>query len=356
MLTIPQFASNLLVQLNHATDRTFALPILIFFPTARCNSHCVSCDWWKADGAGDLTLEEIRKLTDELPALGTRLVSFSGGEPTVRRDVYEIAALFRARGVRLHLLTSGLSLERDAAAVVEQFGEVTISLDGHNAAQYEQIRGVNGLGVIERGVRKIKALSPQMQVRARSTLHRYNFADLPRLIDKAHSMGLDGISFLTADVSSEAFGRTSATHDHAGTSLRTASSMRGLLLNPDEVEEFAQIVEATIVTHRGDFQSRFVAEVPDKLRRLPRYYAAQHGLGEFPSVRCNAPWASAVVEADGAVRPCYFHHGIGNIREKSLREILAHEMVEFRRGLNVAHNATCRRCVCSLQVGLRTPL
>jgi MoaA/NifB/PqqE/SkfB family radical SAM enzyme len=110
------------------------------------------------------------------------------------------------------------------------------------------------------------------------------------------------------------------------------------------------------VTHARDFASRFVAETPDKLRRLPRYYAAQHGLGEFPSIVCNAPWASAVVEADGAVRPCYFHPVVGNIREKSLRAILTHEMVAFRRGLDVAHDATCRRCVCTLQVGLRTPL
>ena len=344
MLTIPQVTSNLLVQLNQATNRTFVLPILIFFPTARCNSHCVSCDWWKADGAGDLTLEQIRALTDELPALGTRLVSFSGGEPTFRKDVYEIAALFRARGVRLHLLTSGLSLERDAAAIVEHFGEVTISLDGHTADQYAKIRGVNGLGVIERGVRKIKTLSPRIPVRARSTLHRHNFAEIPGLIDKAHAMGLDGISFLSADVTSEAFGR------------RTEPSMEGLLLTPDEVAEFARVVEATIASHSADFESRFVAESPAKLRRLPQYYAAQHGLAEFPLVRCNAPWASAVVEADGAVRPCYFHPAVGNIRETSLRELLANEMVGFRRELSVAHNATCQRCVCTLQVGLRTPL
>jgi Fe-coproporphyrin III synthase len=343
MLTIPQVASNLLVQLNQATNRTFALPILIFFPTGRCNSRCVSCDWWKADGAGDLTLDEIRALTDQLPALRTRLVSFSGGEPTVRRDVYEIAAMFRARGVRLHLLTSGLSLERDAAAVVEQFAEVTISLDGHTPDRYQQIRGVNGLGVVERGVKKIKTLSPQTRVRARSTLHRHNFTELPSLIDKAHMMGLDGISFLSADVTSEAFGR------------RTATSMGELLLSPEEVEEFARVVEATIVSHRADFVSRFIAESPDKLRRLPKYYAAQHGLGEFPAVLCNAPWASAVVEADGAVRPCYFHRVVGNIRERSLRDLLASEMVAFRRELNVAHNATCRRCVCTLQVGLRSP-
>ncbi|HUL01628.1 MAG TPA: radical SAM protein [Gemmatimonadales bacterium] len=350
MLTFPQVTSNLLVRLNQATDRTFVLPILMFYPTARCNSRCVSCDCWKADGVGDLTLEEIRRLTDELPALHTRLVTFSGGEPTLRRDVYEIAKMFRARGVKLHLLTSGLFLERDAAAVVEHFADVTISLDGHTASLYEEIRGVNGLGVVERGVRRLKSLAPRLPVRARSTLHRHNFRDLPALIDKAHAMGLDGISFLSADVTSESFGRAAVGGAASLPQLGT------LLLSTAEIGEFAQVVERAIVTHASDFTSRFVAESPDKLRRLPKYYAAQQGLGPFPPTLCNAPWASAVVEADGTVRPCFFHRAVGNIRERSLREILATDMVEFRRGLNMAADPTCQRCVCTLQVGLRTPL
>lgn len=350
MLTLPQVARNLLVQLNQATDRTFVLPILMFYPTARCNSRCVSCDCWKADGASDLSLEEIRRLADELPPLGTRLVTFSGGEPTLRREVYEIATMFRARGMHLHLLTSGLFLERDAAAVAEHFADVTISLDGHTASLYQEIRGVNGLGVVERGVRRLKSLAPRLPVRARSTLHRHNFRELPALIDKAHAMGLDGISFLSADVTSESFGRA------ASGGAAALPQLGGLLLTKLEIDEFAEVVERAIVSHAADFASRFVAESPDKLRRLPRYYAAQRDLEPFPATLCNAPWASAVVEADGTVRPCFFHRAIGNIRERSLRDILANEMVAFRRGLNMAADPTCQRCVCTLQVGLRTPL
>ena len=172
-----------------------------------------------------------------------------------------------------------MSLDRDAAAIVEQFGEVTISLDGHSAALYEQIRGVNGLGAIERGVRKIKTLSPRTPIRARSTLHRHNFTELPSLIDKAHAMGLDGISFLSADVTSEGFGR------------RATSSMGGLLLDQEEILQFARVVEATIVSHHADFESRFVAESPDKLRRLPRYYAAAAtGLANFHRAVQRAGW------------------------------------------------------------------
>lgn len=345
MIAASQLASNLLVQLNVRTGRTFALPILIFFPTARCNSRCLSCDCWQADGAADLTLPEIDRLAAELPALGTRQVVLSGGEPLLRREILEIADLFRRRGIALHLLTSGLMLEKLAEPIAARFAAVTISLDGHTPELYRAIRGVDGLGLVERGVQRLRALAPRLPVRARSTIHRHNFRVLPELIAKARAMGLDQISFLAADVDSDSFGR-------AG--LAAASDVRRLLLDADQADELRRVVERTLRERAADFASGFVAEPPEKLRRLPQYYAAHLGRGPFPEVLCNAPWASAVVEADGSVRPCFFHPRVGTIRERSLREILRSEMVVFRRTLDVATNATCRRCVCSLRVGLRT--
>lgn len=342
MLRVP---APLALKYNEVTHQTLALPILIYFPTARCNSRCVSCDWWRADGEDDLTLDEIRAWVKELPALGVRLVVLSGGEPLLRREVYDIADLIRAQGVKLHLLTSGLFLERDADKIAARFERVTISLDGHTSALYHQIRGVDALSLVERGTKKLQTMAPTLPLSARSTLHRHNFRELPHLIDKARAMGLAQISFLAADVTSEAFGRA-----------RTDPSTRGLLLSEREVEEFAQVVDQTIQTHARDFESRFVAESPDKLRRLPHYYAAQLGLNAFPPIACNAPWVSAVIEADGSVRPCYFHKAIGNIRAKSLAALLHDEMKQFRGDLEVANNIVCKKCVCTLKVGLRTKL
>src|SRR6476659_3641462 len=109
--------SNLAVKYNELTHRTLALPVLIFYPTARCNSRCISCDWWQSDGADDLSFDEIRSMVQQLPPLGVRMVVFSGGEPLLRRDVYEIADLFRAHNIKLYLLTAGLFLERDAEKI-----------------------------------------------------------------------------------------------------------------------------------------------------------------------------------------------------------------------------------------------
>src|SRR5712692_8387876 len=331
-----------LVRLGRITNRTFVLPLLIFFPTGRCNSRCISCDWWKRGGADDLSVDEIRDIAEELPSLGTRVVVFSGGEPLLRPEVFDAAAIFRARGMTLHLLTSGVLLERFAERVAQHFARVCVSLDAASSALYAQIRGVDALATVGRGVARLRGAAPGVPLTGRATLHRANFRELPRLIDHAKALGLDGISFLPADVSSLGFGRDAPPDATA------------LALEPDDIGEFERIIERTIAVYARDFESGFVAESPDKLRRLPRYYAALGGTEPFPAVSCNAPWVSVVVEANGAVRPCFFHGAIGNVREAPLEEIVTKNLRAFRQSLDVGANPVCVRCVCSLKTSWRS--
>jgi MoaA/NifB/PqqE/SkfB family radical SAM enzyme len=333
--------TSLLVRVGEATNQTLVLPLVVFFPTSRCNSRCVSCDWWRSSGAGDLTLEEIDQVADALPGLGTRLVVFSGGEPLLRPEVFEAADLFRARGVSLHLLTSGILLERSAAEVARRFSRVVVSLDGATEALYRAVRGVAALTVVERGVAELRRRAPDLPVTARATLHRLNYPAMPELIEHARAMGLDGISFLPADLSSFAFGRDAV------------SDLGSLGLDAGQVAEFETVVEHTIRTHADDLASGFVAESAEKLRRLPQYYSALLGGARFPAVQCNAPWTSVVVEADGSVRPCFFHQRIGNVRATPLPLIVRDALSSFRGTLDVATNPVCTRCVCALKTGWR---
>ena len=335
-------ATAVFVRLNELTHRTFVLPLLIFSPTSRCNSRCISCDWWKHDGADDLTRAEIDAVADGLPALGTRVVAFSGGEPLLRPDVFDLAHQFRSRGMSLQLLTSGVLLERFADRVAEHFRRVYISLDAATEPLYEAIRGVNALAAVGRGVARLRRVAPVVPVMARATLHRANFRELPRLIEHAKTIGVRGISFLPADVSSRAFGR------------EQAPDPASLALDRDEIEDFRAVVEHTIARYHADFESGFVAESPDKLRRLPQYYAALAGDAPFPRVECNAPWVSVVLDADGWVRPCFFHPAVGTVRREPLATILRTSLPAFRRTLDVGTSPVCTRCVCSMRATWRS--
>jgi MoaA/NifB/PqqE/SkfB family radical SAM enzyme len=341
-MTSSAIATATLIRLGQATNRTFVLPLLIFYPTGRCNSRCVSCDWWRQTGADDLSLEEIDRLADALPSLGTRMVVFSGGEPLLRPEVFEAATRFRARGMTLHLLTSGVLLERFADRVAEQFSRVIVSLDAADAALYERVRGVDALAIVGRGVARLREIAPDIPVSGRATLHRANFRALPRIIDHAKALGFDRISFLPADVSSLGFGRNSVPEDAA------------LALDADEIRDFEALIERTIAVYARDFDSGFVAESPERLRRLPRYYAALRGDETFPRVSCNAPWVSVVVEANGSVRPCFFHGSIGNIRQAPLGTIVGRNLRAFREAFDVGADPVCVRCVCSLKTSWRS--
>lgn len=351
MLSVGHLRSNALVKIGELSNRTHVLPIVLFAPTARCNSRCVSCDWWRADGATDLSLAEIRALAAHLPRFGTRTVILTGGEPLLRPDVMAIADIFRGHGMRLHLLTSGLALERFATEIAERFGEVTVSLDGHTPDLYRRIRGVAGFEVLAAGVKRLRQLAPSILIRARSTIQRQNFRHMGDLIATARDTGIDQISFLSADATSQAFNRT------PGLPQVEADSRAGhLLLNSEEVAEFDAVVESVIEVHAADLRGQKIVPGPQGLRRLVQYYRAHLGDGAFPPVACNAPWTSVVIEADGTVRPCFFHAAIGNVRERPLDDILTVALPAFRRTLDIASDRTCERCVCTLKVGWRSKL
>jgi len=326
-----------------AVNRTWTLPIAVVCPTGRCNSRCVSCSWWATTGEGEMTLQEFARLAAALQAMGTRLAVFSGGEPLLREDLWAIAGAFRHRGIVLHLLTSGLALKRDAAKVVRNFARVIVSLDGADAEAYRAVRGVDGFAAVAAGVAAVRSKNRFTRITARATLHRANFRDLIRLVDAARGIGVQQISFLAADLGSGAFGP------------RDRETLAPLPLTSDDVREFKEVIERCVADRATEFRNGFIAESPDRLRRLPQYYAAHLGEGRFPANRCNAPAVSVVVEADGTVRPCFFHAPVGNLRQYSLQEIVTRDLASFRAAWRPSSDAICERCVCTLNLGWGRP-
>jgi MoaA/NifB/PqqE/SkfB family radical SAM enzyme len=237
-------------------------------------------------------------------------------------------------------MSTGLLLKRNANEVVNWCDAVTVSLDGGREL-HDQIRRVpHAFDRLAEGVAAIKTLRADFPFVGRCVIQRANYRDFPYVIHAAKAIGLETISFLPADVSSEGFNRPVPWDSERASEIG---------LNREETAELSQIVEEVIARYEADFSSGFIYESPTALRRLPRYYAALNGDGEFPAITCNAPWVSAVIEADQTVRPCYFHPPIGNIRDQRLTAVLnSDKAVNFRANLDVRRDPVCRRCVCSL--------
>ena len=295
------------------------------------------CDIWKDTTAYEIGIAELERHFDDMEKLSVEWVVLSGGEPLMHSDLFRFCRLLRERRIRTTVLSTGLLLERHAARIVESVDEVIVSLDGP-APVHDRIRRVPGaFATLARGVAAILLRDPRFPIAARSTVQRENYPHLRQTAAAAQALGLRSISYLAADLTSTAFNRP-----EPWSPLRQSE----IALSETEVPLLEAEIEA-LISQWG--ASGFVREDAAKLRRIALHYKAHLGLSEAVAPRCNAPWVSAVIEADGTVRPCFFHAPIGRLNGGGLLEVLsAPQATEFRSGLNVAENPTCRRCVCSL--------
>ncbi len=315
-----------------------SLPVLILYPHSRCNCRCVMCDIWKTDSTREITASDLERHADDIARLRVEWVVFSGGEPLMHSDLFRLSRFLRQRDIRTTLLSSGLLLERYARQIIETMNDVIVSLDGPRET-HDAIRRVPGaFDRLAAGIAALHLQNPDFAVSARSTVQRSNCALLRDTVQAARALGLKSISFLAADVSSQAFNRLnvwpSQRQDHVALALEQIPILE------TEVEALIEAGEC----------SRFVAESAGKLRRIVDHFRAHLGHATASSPSCNAPWVSAILDADGMVRPCFFHPPIGTVADgASLLEVLnGPEAIAFRGNLQVATNPVCRRCVCSL--------
>src|SRR5512146_2091780 len=136
----------------HPESSLRRLPLVTLYLSERCNSRCITCDYWR-HGRAELDLESVRTLLPSLRRLGTATVVLSGGEPLLNPQWAEIASLLADAGLEVWLLTSGLSLAKHARRAGEIFRLITVSLDGTDAATYAAIRGLDAFGVVCKGIR-----------------------------------------------------------------------------------------------------------------------------------------------------------------------------------------------------------
>jgi Fe-coproporphyrin III synthase len=290
-----------------------------------------------------MPLESVTRLLPSLAQLQTQVVLLSGGEPLLNPEWAATAQLLRANGLQVWLLTSGLSLAKHAHRAAELFDAITVSLDGTDAKTYAAIRGLDAFDKVCEGIRAAAehGVSPSIRV----TLQRANYRQLPKFVALARELGAREVSFLAVDVANpEAFGRA-------------GNFTNDLALSTEDLPVFGQLLGRLEQDHSEDFRSGFIAENPQKLRRILQYFAAIHGQGSYPQVRCNAPEFSAVIGAAGRVQPCFFIPGPPDARLPAAAErsgiefsgaLNGESMSALRADIRAGTRTECKTCVCSM--------
>ena len=321
-------------------DPVTRLPILILYPHSRCNCRCLMCDIWRDRNRQEISAEDVAGWLAEWRTLGVRRVVLSGGEALLHSHLWELCRLLKDEGIGITVLTTGLLLTRDADPLAFYCDDVVVSLDGPREV-HDRIRNVpRAFDRLAEGVAALRAAGPEITISGRCTVQRENYRDLRATVAAARELGLDRLSFLAADVTSEAFNRPGGWD---------SDRISEVALRREDLPILAAELDALAL----DCSDGFLAESPAKLRRrLLQHFSALLGEGDFAPVVCNAPWVSAVVEADGTVRPCFFQPPLGNLRQAGSLDALLNspQAIAWRQGLDTRRDEICRRCVCSLSL------
>jgi len=117
--------------------------------TYRCNAKCSICPYWRnpSDPDDELQLGDIKAGLDKLHANGCRAVNFSGGEPTIRKDLEDIVGHASDLGMWTSMVTNGSLLTRERLRRLRDAGldNLLISLDSLTPQVHDEHRGIKGL-------------------------------------------------------------------------------------------------------------------------------------------------------------------------------------------------------------------
>ena len=179
-------AEAILSRIEQSSGRSLRAMIEI---SDRCNEVCVHC-YQEQGRKGEMTTAQIKAVMDELAAIGVLVLTLSGGEATLRKDLLELIAHARGCGFAVRLFTNGLTMTRELAHALAELAVhvVEISLYSHRAEVHDFVTGVPGS--FDKTVAGIKYLvAERVDVHVKTPVMSVNEHELEPYIDFASALG-----------------------------------------------------------------------------------------------------------------------------------------------------------------------
>ena len=326
------------IDINKAAQDT-PRPVVVWNCTRQCNLSCIHC---YASANNQRSLEEMdtaagKVFIGDLADFGVPVILLSGGEPLLRKDLFELAGLAREQGIRVALSTNGTLITDKVAREISNIGfaEVGISLDGIGANN-DRFRGENGaFEAALRGIRNCVALG--LRVSLRLTITRFNYQEIPAIFQLIEEEGIDRVCF-----------------------YHLAYSGRGGSLQGDDIghsrtrEVVDTICEHTLdLHHRG--LNKEVLTVGNHADGVYLYLKLREQDPEragkvLDLLRTNGGNNSGIkigsVDDQGNVHPDQFwwHYSLGNIRQRKFGDIWTDTSEPLLRGLKNRKGLLKGRC------------
>ena len=183
-----------------ATDSPYTAYSVSWNLTQRCNLECAHCYMSAhagADTRGELTTEECRRVIDEIARVNPNVfLILTGGEPLLRRDIFEVAGYASARGFTTVLGTNGVLLREREARQMREHGVLgaSISLDSTDRAKHDAFRHLPGSW--DGAVRATRVLTDAgLDFSLHMSVTDWNVGEVPAMIDLARELGAKVLNF-----------------------------------------------------------------------------------------------------------------------------------------------------------------
>ncbi|MDD4873751.1 MAG: radical SAM protein [Dehalococcoidales bacterium] len=211
-------------------------PVVVWNLTRQCNLSCIHC-YASADNRkspDEMDTEAGKAFIHDLADFGVPVILFSGGEPLLRKDLFQMVNIARGHGIKTGLSTNGTLITDEVAEELGRlgFGEVGISLDGIGENN-DRFRGKKGaFEAALSGIRR--CLTRGVRVSLRLTITRYNYRDIPDIFKLVENEGIDRVCL-----------------------YHLAYSGRGSCLQKEDINhsQTREVME-TIIQHTLDFYQR----------------------------------------------------------------------------------------------------
>ncbi len=320
--------------------REGAGPVVVWNSTRTCNLTCRHC-YMSSDAKkyqNELTTVEAKQFIDDLAEFNVPVLLFSGGEPLIRPDFFELATYAAEKGVRPTLSTNGTLITREVAQKIKDIGVgyVGISLDGLREVN-DKFRGKEG--AFEAAMQGIKnCVAVGQRVGLRFTINHHNIQELDQIFDFIEEENIDRVCFYHLVYS----GRGNAMMAEDVTPEESRKAMDTIIRRTKDFEARGLKKEILTVDNHCDGVYMYIkalAEGDEALAAQIKEYISMNG-GNRSGI------AFGEVDPMGYVHPDQFtqHHTFGNVRERKFSEIWQDESHELLAGLKDRKHLLKGRC------------
>jgi radical SAM protein with 4Fe4S-binding SPASM domain len=291
-------------------------PVVVWNTTRQCNLHCVHC-YSKSENkhySNELTTDQAKNFVKDIADFGVPVLLFSGGEPLLRKDIFEIAQLASDSGIRPVLSTNGTLITETTAQKLKKagFSYVGVSLDGIGKTN-DKFRGAEGaFDLAIKGIRN--CFKAEVKPGLRFTVTKHNYKDVPEIFNFIETEKIPRVCFYHLAY----VGRAADIAKDDLTCEQTRTFMDYILTKTEDLHKKGQFTEVLTVDNHADGAYLYIklkeknpakAEEVLKLLKLSKGNSSGAGIGS--------------VDFNGNVHPDQFwqHYSLGNILEQPFSKI-----------------------------------